>query len=442
MEYSRSELMPGVFLSHLRSDKFKTACMSLNLITQLSRETAAMNALLPNVLRRGTQRYPDMKQLSCRLDELYGAAIEPVVRRVGEIHCFGFFASFPEPAFLPGNEALLEEMSRLLAELLLSPNTRGGLLLPAYVDSEKEKLLDLIRSRVNDKRSYAVQRCLEEMCCCEDFAVSRFGDEEGVKAIHYKKLTRYYRELIRTCPMELFYCGKASLSEVETALRDALAGMPRGEINYDVGTELRMNALEAEPRCFEERMDVTQGKLVLGFRLGECMEDPDRAAIHVFNALYGSGATSKLFLNVREKLSLCYYASSSVILRKGLMIVSSGISFDKFDAAKTEILAQLEAVRSGDFTDEELSWARRAVASDLRAALDSPGELEGYWLSQALDGLDYGPTELAELVGEVTREDVIAVAKSVELDLVYFLRGGDEEDTDEEEEEVYDDTEA
>ena len=441
MEYSRSELMPGVFLSHLKSDKFKTACMSLNLITQLSRETASMNALLPNVLRRGTTRYPDMEQLSCRLDELYGAAVEPVVRRVGEIHCFGFFASFPEPAFLPGGEALLEEMSRLMAELLLSPNTRGGLLLPAYVDSEKEKLLDLIRSRVNDKRGYAVQRCLEEMCCYEDFAVSRFGDEEGVEAIHYKKLTRYYRDLLRSCPVELFYCGQAPLAEVEDALRSALAGMPRGEINYDVGTELRMNALEAEPRYYEERMDVTQGKLVLGFRLGECMEDPDRAAIHVFNALYGSGATSKLFLNVREKLSLCYYASSAIVLRKGLMLVSSGISFDKFDAAKAEILAQLEAVRNGDFTDEELNWARRAVASDLRAAMDSPGELEGYWLSQALDGLDYGPTELAELAGEVTREDVIAVAKSVELDLVYFLRG-ENENTDEEEEEAYDDTEA
>lgn len=441
MEYTRSELMPGVFLSHLRSDKFKTACMSLNLLTQLRRETASMNALLPAVLRRGTQRYPDMEQLSKRLDELYGAAIEPVVRRIGEIHCLGFFASFPEPVFLPGGEALLGEMTALMAELLLSPNTRGGLLLPAYVDSEKEKLLDLIRSRVNDKRSYALQRCLEEMCCCEDFAVSRFGDEEGAAAIHYKKLSKYYRALIRTAPVELFYCGKASAAEVEDAFRDALAGMPRGEIDYDIGTELRMNALEAQPRYCEEQMDVTQGKLVLGFRLGECMEDPDRAAIHVFNALYGSGATSKLFLNVREKLSLCYYASSAVILRKGLMVVSSGISFDKFEAAKTEILAQLDAVKKGDFTDEELHWARRAVASDLRAALDSPGELEGFWLSQALDGLDYGPTELAELVGDVTREDVMAVANSIELDMVYFLRGEDGEES--EEEDAYDDdTEA
>ena len=442
MEYSRSELMPGVFLSHLRSDKFKTACVSVNLLTQLTRETASMNALIPAVLRRGTTRYPDMEKLSARLDELYGAAIEPVIRRIGEVHCLGFFASFPEPAFLPGGEALLGEMSALMAEMLLSPVTRGGLLLPQYVDSEKEKLLDLIRSRVNEKRSYAVQRCIEEMCCYEDFAVSRFGSVEEAEGIHYKKLTRHYRELLRTCPVELFYCGQAKLSDVEQAFRDALAGMPRGEINYDIGTEIRMNAIEAEPRYFEERMDVTQGKLVLGFRLGECMEEPDRAAIHVFNALYGSGATSRLFLNVREKLSLCYYASSAVILRKGLMIVSSGISFENFESAKAEILAQLEAVKNGDMTDEELLWAKRAVASDLRATMDSQGDLEGYWLSQALDGLEYGPTELAELVEDVTKEDVVAIARSVELDLVYFLRGEDGEESEEEEDTEDEDREA
>jgi len=442
MEYSRSELMPGVFLSHLRSDKFKTACMSVNLLTQLSRETASMNALIPAVLRRGTTRYPDMEQLSKRLDELYGAAIEPVIRRVGEIHCLGFFASFPEPDFLPGGVDLLGEMSGLMAEMLLSPNTRGGLLLPQYVDSEKEKLLDLIRSRVNEKRGYALQRCIEEMCCCEDYAVSRFGDEASCEGIHYKKLTRHYRELVRSCPVELFYCGRAPFREVEGALRDAFSGMPRGEINYDIGTELRMNALEAEPRTCEEIMDVTQGKLVLGFRLGECMEEPNRAAIHVFNALYGSGATSKLFLNVREKLSLCYYASSAVVLRKGLMLVSSGVSFENFEPAKAEILAQLENVKNGDITDEELLWAKRAVASDLRAALDSQGELEGFWLSQALDGLDYGPEELAALVEDVTKEDVMAIAKSTELDMIYFLRGEDAAGTEETEELEHDDTEA
>ena len=428
MEFNRTELMPGVFLSHLRSDKFKTACMSVTLLTQLRRETAAMNAVIPFVLRRGTTRYSDMEQLSRRMDELYGAAVEPVVRRIGEIQCIGFYGSFPEPDYLPGGEALLGDTCALMAQLLLDPVTRGGLLLPQYVDSEREKLLDIIRSRMNDKRSYALTRCIEEMCCYEDFAVSRFGSESEAENIHYKKLTRHYRELIQTCPVEIFYCGKTDFKAVSAAMRDAFSAMPRGEIDYDIGTDLRMNAVEDHVRFVEEEMDVTQGKLVLGFRLGECMEEPDIPALYVFNAVYGSGATSKLFMNVREKLSLCYYASSAVYLHKGIMLVSSGIEFDKLDAARDEILAQLDSVRRGEITDDELRSAKKSVASDLRAVQDSIGDLEGFYLSQALDGLDYGPAELAALAEDVTKEDVQAIAESIECDLIYFLKGSGEED--------------
>ena len=428
MEFNRTELMPGVFLSHLRSDKFKTACMSVTLLTQLRRETAAMNAVIPFVLRRGTTRYRDMEQLSRRMDELYGAAVEPVVRRIGEIQCIGFYGSFPEPDYLPGGEALLGDTCALMAQLLLDPVTRGGLLLPQYVDSEREKLLDIIRSRMNDKRSYALTRCIEEMCCYEDFAVSRFGSESEAENIHYKKLTRHYRKLIQTCPVEIFYCGKTDFKAVSAAMRDAFSAMPRGEIDYDIGTDLRMNAVEDHVRFVEEEMDVTQGKLVLGFRLGECMEEPDIPALYVFNAVYGSGATSKLFMNVREKLSLCYYASSAVYLHKGIMLVSSGIEFDKLDAARDEILAQLDSVRRGEITDDELRSAKKSVASDLRAVQDSIGELEGFYLSQALDGLDYGPAELAALAEDVTKEDVQAIAESIECDLIYFLKGSGEED--------------
>ena len=428
MEFNRTELMPGVFLSHLRSDKFKTACMSVTLLTQLRRETAAMNAVIPFVLNRGTTRYGDMEQLSRRMDELYGAAVEPVVRRIGEIQCIGFYGSFPEPDYLPGGEALLGDTCALMAQLLLDPVTRGGLLLPQYVDSEREKLLDIIRSRMNDKRSYALTRCIEEMCCYEDFAVSRFGSESEAENIHYKKLTRHYRELIQTCPVEIFYCGKTDFKAVSAAMRDAFSAMPRGEIDYDIGTDLRMNAVEDHVRFVEEEMDVTQGKLVLGFRLGECMEEPDIPALYVFNAVYGSGATSKLFMNVREKLSLCYYASSAVYLHKGIMLVSSGIEFDKLDAARDEILAQLDSVRRGEITDDELRSAKKSVASDLRAVQDSIGELEGFYLSQALDGLDYGPAELAALAEDVTKEDVQEIAKSIECDLIYFLKGSGEED--------------
>ena len=253
MELTRTEILPGVWLSYLRSDKFKTACLSVSLLTQLKRETAAINALIPYVLRRGTRRYGDMEALSARMDELYGTAIEPVVRRIGEIQCLGFYASIPERDFLPDGQDVLRDAAELLGELLLAPNTRGGLLLPQYVDSEREKMLETIRSRINEKRGYALFRCIEEMCCCEDFAVGRLGGESECESIRYKKLTQQYHTLLQTCPIELFYCGRAEEKQVVALLRDALATLPRGEIDYEIGTDVRMNALEEQPRTVEER---------------------------------------------------------------------------------------------------------------------------------------------------------------------------------------------
>lgn len=428
METVRCELIPGVWLTALRSDKFKTGCLSINLLTQLNRETAALNAVLPFVLRRGTRYHPDMETIAAELDSLYGTGIEPIVRKIGEIQCIGFYASFPDEKYLPQGSDVFEKAANLACELLLAPSTRGGLLIPAYVESEKEKLLDLIRSRVNDKRSYAKLRLIEQMCCYEDYTVSRFGTEDVAEGIYYQKLTKYYHSLISTSPVEIFYCGSMNGTEVGGILSDALSGMTRGEINYDIGTDIRMNAVEDTVRSFTDEMAVTQGKLVLGFRLGECMEEPDIAAIYVFNAVYGSGVTSKLFMNVREKLSLCYYASSAVDTHKGVMLVSSGVDFDKADAAKAEMLAQLDAVKKGEITDAELDAAKRSVASDLRACLDSQGELEGFYLANTLDGLEFSPDELAELVNEVERDDVIAIANSVVLDAEYFLQGGGEDD--------------
>ena len=422
MEVSRVEVRPGVWLTHMREDKFKTACFSVYLLSQLKRETASMNALIPFVLRRGTGSYPDMESLAARMESLYGTAIEPVVRRIGEIQCFGFYASFPEDDFLPAGEAVLGDAIELTLSLLLSPVTRGGLLLPAYVDSERENLLDMIASRMNNKRSYAVLRCMEEMCCFEDFAVSRLGDEESCRSINYKKLSRHYRTLLQSSPVEILYCGRASLKTVRALLREQLATLPRGEIDTEIGTEIRMNSVEEHPRYTEEEMDVAQTNLVIGWRLGECMEDPDFPALYVFNDLFGGSPSSKLFMNVREKLSLCYYTSSLIDVRKGLLLVSSGIQECNYEAAKSEIFRQLEAIRNGDFSEEDLDTAKAGVSSDLRSIPDSQSSMESFFLSQAVSGADYGPQELAELVLEVTPERVASIASSVECDQIFLLK--------------------
>lgn len=432
MEQSRKEILPGVFLTCLKTEKFKTGLISLNLLTPLTRQDAAKNALIPSVLRRGCASCPDLDAVSARLDELYGARIEPAVRKKGEIQCLGFWADFADDRYLPaGGERLLEQVAAFMGELLLDPNTRGGLFLPEYVASEKEKLLQQIRGRVNDRIGYALFRLTELMCQTEAYAVDTLGGEEEAENIGYVALTKHYNELLSKCPVELFYCGSAGPERVEAAMRDALIALPRGEIDWELGTDIRMNALEYAPRRYTEALDVSQGKLAVGFRLGECMNDPDPAAIRVMNAVYGGDSSSKLFMNVRERMSLCYFASSFCNIAKGLMYVVSGVDFENFEPALTEILAQLDAVRRGEITDEEFSAARSGVVSGLLAAADSPGSLEEFWLGQNLLGLEYGPEEMAALAEEVTPGDVTAIAAGIECDAIYFLTGSESEDEDE-----------
>ena len=427
MKYFREELFPCVYLTALRTDRFKTGCLSVNLLTQLRRETAAENAVIPYVLRRGTTSLPDMRRISARLEGLYGASIDPVVRKLGEIQAVGFAASFAEDPWLPGETHVLRDVIERMAELWLSPNTRGGLFLPDYVEGERDKLLERLAARQNNRRAWAARRLIENMCSCEDYAVDAQGGPREAESIHYVKLTRRYRGLLPSAPMEIFYCGGEEPGVVADLLREAFALLPRGEIDPDLGTDIRMNAVEDSPRIFTETMDVTQGNLAVGFRLGRCMEDPDSAAIRVFNAVYGGSASSRLFRNVREKMSLCYYAGSSVDELKGILTVNSGIDFDKYEPALEEILRQLKEIGRDGVDADELRAARNDAANSLRSVADSPYALESFYLRQAVQGLDASPEDIAALAETVTADEVTQIARGVELDAVYFLRGEEAE---------------
>ncbi|MGE4353094.1 MAG: M16 family metallopeptidase [Oscillospiraceae bacterium] len=429
MKVTRNEIAPLVYLTCLTTDKFKTGFLSLNLLDQLSRENASKNALVPSVLLRGSSRHPDMESISSALDELYGARLEPSIGKKGEVQTIGFISTFIDDALAPNGEAILENVAGLMCEVLLNPNTRGGLLLPAYVDSEREKLLDRIRGIVNDKRGYSLYRLKELMCYGEDYAVDRLGTEAEAESIGYQKLTRRYRELLTDAPIEILYCGTMPPERVEGIFNSLLETLPRSDTQPDIGTEVRLNSVDETPRYYTDALDVTQGKLAIGFRLGEYFDESHIPAIQVFNALYGGSVNSKLFMNVREKLSLCYFASSGVDYQKGIMLVSSGIEFSQYERALSEIFAQLDAVKAGSFTEDELTAAKKSVSSDLRAMMDSPGALVDFWLGQNIRGLDYGPDELALLAESVTAESVAAAANSTECDAVYFLKGIEKEES-------------
>ena len=417
MEPLRKKLAEGVYLTYVPAEKFKTSVLSAQLITPLEVESAAAGALLPAVLRRGTTRLRDMRSIAAVLDRLYGASVAYTVRKKGENQCLGFVASFLDERYVPAGERLLEPMADLVGELLLDPLTHNGRFLADYVESEKENLIDAIESILNDKRDYADARLLQEMCRGERYGIDRLGTVGGVERLTNQTLYPFYQELLGAARVELFYCGSAESSRVEGALDRALAALPRERVIEPAAAE-RVGAPESV-REITETMDVTQSKLALGYRAAS----EDAPALLLANLIFGGYSNSKLFLNVREKLSLCYYASSSYHRSKGILTVSSGIEAGNYDIARREIDAQLRAVQNGDFASWELEGARSCMLSSLRAREDSAGRLEEYYLGQAATGIWEDTDELIAQLEAVTPERVAAAAQTIRLDTVYFLTG-------------------
>ena len=290
----RKELMEGVNLTYLPARKFKTGLLSAHFLTPLEKGSAGVRALLPAVLRRGTVGSPDMGAISARLDRLYGAELDYTVRKKGECQCIGFVGSFIDDAYALGGEKLLEPVAKLMGEMILEPVTRSGRFLPDYVESERDNLADAIRSIRNDKRDWAELRLLQELCAGEAYGVSRLGDERSVERISAQKLYAEYARLIASAPMEIFYCGSAERTRVEDALLNALSALPRRGVAPIPETE--RHSLRGEAKVVREGMDVTQGKLGMGFA---CTSE-DESALLLGNLLFGGSSNSKLFLNVRE----------------------------------------------------------------------------------------------------------------------------------------------
>ena len=421
MKVTRIELQPGVWLTAVQTKKFKSSVLGAQFLTPLTAEDASRNALIPMVLRRGTAQHPDMESLSAALDELYGGSLEPMVRKKGETQCVGFVGSFLDDAYTLNKEQVLDPAAALLAELVGKPYTKDGAFCPDYTKQEKANLIDRIKAQVNDKRQYAQIRVVAEMCGEEPFGVDKLGSQEAAEAITPEKLWAGYQDLLKGARVELYYCGSADAERVQAAFGPLVDLLPEGK-----RAELARPAKQKAPkksRRVEEALDVTQGKLAMGFRTNCDAWDERYPALMLVNAIYGGTTTSKLFMNVREKLSLCYYASSGLMKYKDVMLVSSGVEFDKVGQAEAEILSQLYKCQSGDFTDDELEWARRSVVSTLCTTLDTQGRLEDYWLGQSAAGLTDSPDQVAQKVEAVTRAQAVEAAQDLTLDTVYFLKG-------------------
>lgn len=424
MERFHKTLADGVELVMTRTNQFKTGVFSVTLTVPLRADTATAYALIPDVLYRGSRNHPNMESLSAATDELYGASLGPAVRQRGESQCVGFQCSFIDDHYALDGMAVLEPAFALVGEILLDPYTENGVFSQDFVASEGANLADRIAARVNDKRGWSIFRLVQEMCAQEAYAVDKLGDAQTACSMTAQALWDHYRTLLRTSRVTFYYGGSADVERVEQAIARSFAPLLSAR-QAPVVCQVVGRPQSGEVREVTDAMDVTQGKLALGFRTGGVVVNhPQFAALLVCNALYGGTAHSKLFTNVREKMSLCYFASSMLDKVKGLMVVSSGVEFAKFGVAKEAILAQLDAIRQGNFTQEELEAAIRSVVNALVSRKDSQGLMEDDGVSTALSGGDpTRPDELAQQVEQVTHADVVAVAQMLALDTIYYLTG-------------------
>lgn len=412
-------LQPGITLRCFPDTRFKQACLSLQFVRPMCREEASYNALLPEVLLRGTQKHPDLRDITLRLDDLYGASVGALVRRIGDHQTTGLHCSFIEDKYALDGDAILEPMIDFLRELLIEPALTNGVFRQDYVESEKRNLILAIESQRNDKRAYATAQMLKTMCREDAFGVPRLGEKAQASSIDARALHTHYRRLLRESRIELFYVGSVQPSVVAELLRTVFEGVEREYKELTGQTPLRVG------ECCEktEEMEIAQGKLAVGLLTPITFADPRFAAMQLCNTIFGGGMTSKLFMQIREKQSLCYDIGSGYYGTKGIISVSAGIDCDKKAIVLEKIQSLLADCANQRITEDELTAAKQALLSSLRGTHDSPGAIESYYTTAALSGLGKTPAEYMQAVEQVTVEQVAEAAATVRLHTVYFLKG-------------------
>lgn len=412
-------ILPEVTLRCFPDNRFKQNCLSIQFVRPMCQEEAALNALLPAVLLRGSVNAPDMRSITRKLDDLYGASVSTMVRRVGDYQTTGLCCSFISDRFALDGDKILQPMVAFLGELLLSPVLENGVFRADFVDSEKKNLIATIESQRNDKRAYCATQLLKKMCREDSYGIPQLGEVPAVQAITPQRLYAHYRRVLSESRVELFYIGEGAPETVAGLLAHLFRETERNYVNLPAQTPFH----SCGGGEFIERLDITQGKLAMGFSTPVNLRQGDFAAMQVCNMVFGGGMTSKLFMNVREKMSLCYDIGASYHGSKGIITVNAGIDCNQDKTVRGEILRQLEAVCAGDFTAQELNAAKQALISGLRGTHDSPGSIESYYASAALSGLALTPEAYISRIEQVSAADVAAAAGTLRLDTVYFLKG-------------------
>ncbi|MFV0498257.1 MAG: EF-P 5-aminopentanol modification-associated protein YfmF [Candidatus Fimivivens sp.] len=419
----RTALSRGVNLSVLSDPKFKHNRISINLVVPLDGQTVSGNAILPFLLRKGSQSCKDFTQLNRRLDAMYGASLAVDVGKSGGNQIVTLGIKMLDDRFTLDGEALVQQAATLLRELLMEPMIEDGTFDQKEFSLERQNLIDAIESLINDKRSYALAQCRMLMGRNDSAALPKYGTVAQAQQLTPKEAAQAYCKLLDTAAIEIMFVGSGDPSAASQVMKQAFAGMTRAPHPF---TDAKICAAGETVLNKVEYLDVAQSKLVLGLRSDRRGNMAEQSAMRLMTALYGGTPSSKLFLNVREKLSLCYYCAARYDRNAAVMVVDCGVEKENIESAKKEILAQLDEIRNGNFDDETLENTRLQIKNSLRAVSDYPGTLEDWYLARILSDEVATPEKEMCAMDAVTREQVIEAAKRIRLDAIYLLTSKEE----------------
>ena len=414
----RVNICKGVNLSYIKNTKFKTVRLSFTMFLPLDKNWASKYAILPGILEKSCKLYPSLAELSKKLDDLYGAAIYSGVGKLGDFQVLTVSAVCINDKFSLDDKDIVKEVAHLLREVIFNPVLDDGRFKDEQVFQERRQLVELIDAEYNDKRKFARTRCEELMFAKQRFGINKYGKRSSVQSINSNDVTLAWKNALEKAKIEIMMIGDAEFDSVIDEFTDAFKDLKREEFE-----EIKEEALIKPDKVSEYKdiMNVTQSKLVMGFRTPIMLPDSKVPIMRVTAALLGGTPTSKLFTNVREKLSLCYYCLASYNKHKGVMTIESGVERKNILKAKQEILNQLKLIQTGDFSDEEFNDTKKYICQSFEKVKDSLGALDNWYVLQSMQKKINSPEDAIEEIKNVKREDVIKASKEIYLDTVYVL---------------------
>lgn len=415
--------MEGIKIHKIETNQFKTNLYAVFLATPLSRENVTKDALIAAVLRRGTMSIPSQDKISKELEEMYGASFDCGIEKTGDNHIIKFYLEALNEEFLPEKEELTQKCINILLDIVTNPLVENNGFKKEYVDSEKENLKQIINGKIDNKSRYALDRCIEEIFKGEPYGLYKYGYIEDLENITPESLYEYYKKLIQNCKIDIYYSGLFNDNKTEEIINKKLQEnkIESRKAEYIVNNETTEKKNIEQPKIIEDSMDITQGKLVLGLQINDNNKD-SRFAASVYNAVLGGGANSKLFQNVREKNSLAYTASSSYIRTKNIILIHCGIDIDKYKKALETIKEQLEDMKKGNFTDEDVEDSKKLIISSIKSISAEQDTEITYDYGQELSSEHITIKEYKEKIQNTTREQIIEIANKININTIYFLK--------------------